>query len=98
MVAIFPSPPISIRPSEYTILIRESRISPKHTSRERQDLQNCQNEIIEKLTSIEKEISLTSDDEYPYYNDVPPKRTFTIKARFRFTGRTKPIPFITDDE
>lgn len=99
MVAIFPSPPpINMNRSEYTMLIRESRIAPQHKSKERQDLQACQHDIIDKLTSTEKEISLTSDDEYPYYNDVPPKRTFTVKARFRFTGRMKPLPFILDDE
>jgi Arc/MetJ-type ribon-helix-helix transcriptional regulator len=32
------------------------------------------------------------------YNPMPPKRTFTVKARLRFTGRSQPIPYNLNDD
>jgi hypothetical protein len=32
------------------------------------------------------------------YNSIPPKRTFTVKARLRFTGRAQPLPYPLNDD
>jgi hypothetical protein len=38
------------------------------------------------------------DREDVSYNPIPPKRTFTVKARLRFTGRSQPIPYKLNDD
>jgi hypothetical protein len=32
------------------------------------------------------------------YNPIPPKRTFSVKARLRFTGRAQPLPYPLNDD
>jgi hypothetical protein len=31
-------------------------------------------------------------------NRVPPKRTYTIRVRYKFAGRGKPLPYLEDEE
>jgi hypothetical protein len=38
------------------------------------------------------------DREDVSYNPIPPKRTFTVKARLRFTGRSQPLPYPLNDD
>jgi hypothetical protein len=32
------------------------------------------------------------------YNSPPPKRTFSVTARLRFTGRAQPLPYPLNDD
>jgi hypothetical protein len=36
------------------------------------------------------------DDEFSYQS-LPPKRSFTVKARIRFGGRMQPLPYDFDE-
>jgi Arc/MetJ-type ribon-helix-helix transcriptional regulator len=53
------------------------------------------------LTEHDRQQSPTEaldDREEISYNPIPAKRTFTVKARLRFTGRSQPIPYTLNDD
>jgi hypothetical protein len=104
MVAIFPPKSFieETRQTYYYPLIQENLTSLQYKSKEREKLQECQVVILQHLTPSEKQLDLTSENEdVEYedtgYNSVPAKRTFTVKARVRFTGRMNPLPYSFDD-
>ena len=99
MVAIISPPPIAkVRLSNYIPLIRGNKASQQHQSIERQSLEKFKDEIFKKLTIAEKQLNTQPEDDYPEYNPLPPKRTFIVKARIRYGGRTRPLPYPTDTE
>jgi hypothetical protein len=99
MVAIISPPPIAeVRPSNYIPLIRGNGASQQYQSMERQSLEKFKDEIFKKLTVAEKQLNTQPEDDYPEYSPLPPKRTFTVKARIRYGGRTQPLPYPIDTE
>jgi hypothetical protein len=100
MTAIYNVSPIAtveIR-RQHNLLILERSPLARHQSRERQELQDKINNIWGNLTLTEKQLNQYSDDADIQYESVPPKRTFTVKARYRFTGRMKPQVYSLDDD
>lgn len=99
MVAIFPPTSMFTEPRypTHSLLIQENSVP--HQSAERKTLQEFQSQIVQRLTPSENQLNLTSEEnDFADYRPIPPKRTFTAKARFKFTGRTKPLPYPSDSE
>jgi hypothetical protein len=96
-IHIPPTTTIEIRPS-YNLLILERSAPAQHQSKERQELQETMNYIWKNLTPTEKQLNQYSDNVDIQYESVPPKRTFIVRARYRFTGRMKPQIYSLDDD
>lgn len=47
---------------------------------------------------LEEDLEDSINDEDLEYSSVPSKRTFVVKANYRFTGRMAPLEYILDDE
>ncbi|MCU0551857.1 MAG: hypothetical protein MUC48_21165 [Leptolyngbya sp. Prado105] len=91
-------PPPTVNEIRLPILVRELSIVPQLQSQERQKLAEVTEEIWQTLTTSEKELDNLAEDQEIQYNPVPPKRTFTVKVRYRFNGRMKPQSYSLDDE
>lgn len=97
MTTIYSPPPTlaEIRPH---LLVREQITTPQLQSQERQTLSKFTEQIWRTLTNSERHLDTLTDDEEIQYNPVQPKRTFTMKVRYRFTGRMQPQPYLLEDE
>ena len=80
------------------LLIREQPGLPQFQSQERRRLVKVTEQIWQTLTCSEKLLNTLADDEEIQYNSVPPKRVFTMKVRYRLTGRMQPQPYLLEDE
>jgi hypothetical protein len=98
MTTIYLPPPTSAE-IKSPLLVRESLAIPQClVSQERQKLAEFKEQIWETLTLSEKELDTLADHEEIHYNPVPPKRTLTMKVRYRSTGRMQPQPYLLEDE
>ena len=97
MTTIYSPPPTlaEIRPH---LLVRELITFPQLQSQERQTLSEVTEQIWQTLTNSERHLDILAGDEEIQYNPVPPKRTFTVKVRYRFTGRMQPQIYSLEDE
>jgi hypothetical protein len=86
---------ITIKPK---LLVREEIIPPNFQSLERRKLAEVTDEIWRTLTLSEQQLTTPEDVQEISYNPIPPKRTFTVRAKYQFKGRIEPQPYQLDDE
>lgn len=98
MTTICPRPPSQGKTSSLNLLVREPIISPNFQSLERQKIAEFTQEIWVKLTISGREIVNSENLKEIDYKPVPPKRTFTVRARYQFKGRIEPQPYQLEDE
>lgn len=98
MTTICPSPPTQGTTIKPKLLVRETIIPPIFQSLERRRLAEFTDKIWKTLTPSEQQLTIPEDIQEISYNPVPPKRTFTVRARYQFKGRIEPQPYQLDDE
>ncbi len=98
MTTICSSPPTQGTTIGPKLLVREAVISPTFQSPERRRLAEFTDRIWKTLTPSEQQLTKSEDIQEISYNPVPPKRTFTVRARYQFKGRIEPQPYQLDDE
>lgn len=97
MTTIHLPPPTSTEIRQH-LLVREQPTVPQFQSQERQKLVEVTEHIWQTLTNSEKQLDTLADEEEIQYNPVPPRRAFTVKVRYRFTGRMQPQSYLLEDE
>lgn len=98
MTTICPSPPTQGTTIKPKLLVREAVISPNFQSPERRRLAEFTHKIWITLTPSEQQLTTPEDLQEISYNPVPPKRIFTVRARYQFKERIEPQPYQLDDE
>jgi len=98
MTAICPPPPFQGATTSPELLVRETIIPPAFQSLERRKLAEFTDEIWRTLTPSERQLNTPHSIQEIDYRPVPPKRIFTVRARYQFKGRIEPQPYSLDDE